>query len=184
MRALVVYESQFGNTHCVAEAIGRGLAETLAVEVLNVNDAASHRLEGIDLLVVGGPTHVHGISSPRTRAEAPKWAATARRNLRLDSHAGGVGVREWLDALPPFTAMAASFDTRTDIPRILSGAASDHIDHRLAGHGLRSITAPMSFLVDTGSNLEHTELDRARAWGALLGHTARVTAAVDALATH
>ncbi|KQQ01520.1 MULTISPECIES: flavodoxin domain-containing protein [unclassified Rathayibacter] len=182
MRALVVYETQFGNTRFIAEAIGRGLAETLEVEVVSVH--AARRLEGVDLLVVGGPTHVHGISSARTRAEAQKWAANARRGLRLDSEAGGLGVREWLDALPPFTAMAASFDTRTDIPRILTGAASDHIDQRLAGHGLRSITAPMSFLVDTGSNLEHTELDRARAWGSLLGYTARATAAVDALAVH
>jgi hypothetical protein len=181
VRALVVDESQFGTTHRIAEAIGRGLAETLDVEVANVN--AALRLEGVDLLVVGGPTHVHGISSPRTRAEAPKWAAKAGRGLHLDSDAGGVGVREWLDALPPFTAMAASFDTRTDIPRILSGAASDHIDQRLAGHGLRSITAPMSFLIDTHNDLERTELDRARAWGALLGYTARATAAVDALST-
>ncbi|QHF21194.1 flavodoxin [Rathayibacter sp. VKM Ac-2762] len=182
MRALVVYESQFGNTHCIAEAIGRGLADTVEVDVVGVHAAPG--LEGVDLLVVGGPTHVRTLSTPRTRAEASRWAAGTRRGLRLDSDAGGIGIREWLDALPPFTGMAASFDTRTDIPRILSGAAAGHIDHRLAGHGLRPVITPMSFLVDTRNDLEHTELDRARAWGALLGYTARATAAVDALSTH
>ncbi|MBO0983799.1 flavodoxin domain-containing protein [Rathayibacter sp. SD072] len=173
MRALVVYESQFGTTHLIAEAIGRGLAETLDVEVVDVN--AALRLEGVDLLVVGGPTRGHGISSVRTRAEAPKWTM----NARLDSDAGGIGVRERLHVPPPFTALAASFGTRTGIPHILSGAASDHVERRPAGHGLRSLTAPMSFLVETGDDLEHTALDRARA--AIVGHTALVTSAVDAL---
>ncbi|PTL71521.1 hypothetical protein C1I63_00700 [Rathayibacter caricis DSM 15933] len=63
MRALVVDESQFGTTHRIAEAIGRGLAETLDVEVVDVN--AALRLEGVDLLVVGGAAHVRGLSSPR-----------------------------------------------------------------------------------------------------------------------
>ncbi|QHC69552.1 flavodoxin [Rathayibacter sp. VKM Ac-2801] len=182
MRALVVYESPFGNTHCIAEAIGRGLADTVEVDVVGVHAAPG--LEGVDLLVVGGPTQVHTLSTPRARAETPERAADARRGLRLDDDAGGIGIREWLDALPPFTGMAASFDTRTDIPRILSGAAAGHLDHRLAGHGLRPVITPMSFLVDTHNDLEHTELDRARAWGALLGCTARATAAVDALSAH
>jgi hypothetical protein len=182
VRALVVYESQFGNTHCVADAIGRGLADTVEVDVVSVHTAP--RLEGVDLLVVGGPTHVRTLSSARTRAEAPRWPGGIRRSLRLDSEAGGIGIREWLDALPRFTAMAASFDTRMDIPRILSGAAAGHIDHRLAGQGLRPIVAPMSFLVDVHNDLERTELDRARAWGALLGYTALAAAAVDALSTN
>jgi menaquinone-dependent protoporphyrinogen IX oxidase len=34
MRALVVYESMYGNTHRIAEAIGEGLAEVYRVDVV------------------------------------------------------------------------------------------------------------------------------------------------------
>jgi hypothetical protein len=182
LRALVVYESMFGNTRHVAEAIGTGIAASITVTVANVTEAAAAALDDIDLVVVGGPTHVHGMSLPRTRAEAPKWAADPDHDLRMDEHADGIGVREWLAALPHANVMAAAFDTRTDIPRILSGAASARIDHELRGRGLRSITAPMSFLVDKGNHLEEDELVRARGWGELVAAAALAAEATDALA--
>ncbi|NQX27419.1 flavodoxin domain-containing protein [Microbacteriaceae bacterium VKM Ac-2854] len=175
MRALVVYESMFGNTRHVAEAIRDGLADTLAVTLRNVTDAAANSLDDLDLLLLGGPTHVHGMSLQRSRAEAPKWAADPEHDLRLDEHAGDAGVREWLAALSHGNTMAAAFDTRTDIPRILSGTASARIDHELRRHGLRSIAAPMSFLVDTDNHLEVGELARARAWGGLVAQAALAT---------
>ncbi|NQX13341.1 flavodoxin family protein [Microbacteriaceae bacterium VKM Ac-2855] len=183
MRALVVYESMFGNTRHVAEAIADGLAESVTVAVVHVADAAANRLEDVELIVVGGPTHVHGMSLPRTRAEAPKWAADPGHALHMDEHSDGIGVREWLAALPQTNTMAAAFDTRTDIPRILSGAASARIDHELRRHGLRCIAAPMSFLVDTDNHLEDDELTRARAWGRLIGVTAVKTDVTDSLAS-
>jgi hypothetical protein len=77
-----------------------------------------------DLLVVGGPTHFHGMSRPRTR----KWAAaTARKpsnDLVLDRDADGPGVRDWLASLGHGHTKVAAFDTRVNGPAVLKGRAS------------------------------------------------------------
>jgi flavorubredoxin len=57
MKALVVYESMFGNTRQIAEAIAAGLAESVDVAAVEVSEATAEAAEGADLLVAGGPTH-------------------------------------------------------------------------------------------------------------------------------
>ncbi|WP_410659260.1 flavodoxin family protein [Amycolatopsis sp. lyj-112] len=54
MRAMVVYESMFGNTEQVAKAVADGLAPNAEVDVVNIDDVGS--VAEADLLVVGGPT--------------------------------------------------------------------------------------------------------------------------------
>ena len=67
MKTLVVYESMFGNTRAVAEAIAEGLG---SAEVVEVSAAPVVLPVDLELLVVGGPTHVHGMSRRRTREDA------------------------------------------------------------------------------------------------------------------
>jgi menaquinone-dependent protoporphyrinogen IX oxidase len=55
MKALVVYESMYGNTHAIAEAIGRGLARPAEVEIVPVGRLDEVAIGASDLLVVGGP---------------------------------------------------------------------------------------------------------------------------------
>src|SRR5262245_56357749 len=110
MRALVVYESMYGNTHQVAETIANGLAGAADVEVLSLDDATTEVLDGADLLVVGGPTHVHGMSRASTRNAAVE-AAKKKPELELDPDAPGPGLREWLASLPRTSMKAAAFDT-------------------------------------------------------------------------
>ncbi len=77
MRAVVIYESMFGNTHEVAERIGAGLRtepEFEDVEVISVAEAIGRVLSDVDLVVVGGPTHAHGVSRPSTRKSASEQA--------------------------------------------------------------------------------------------------------------
>ncbi len=69
MDALVVVESVFGNTRAVAEAIAAGLADRMTVRVVDVADAPT-AVTGLDLLVVGGPTHAFGMSWSATRRSA------------------------------------------------------------------------------------------------------------------
>ena len=67
MKALVVYESLFGNTEQVAQAISNGLSEHADVELVEVTKAPPEITEPVDLIVVGGPTHAFSMTkeSPR-----------------------------------------------------------------------------------------------------------------------
>lgn len=168
MRALVVYESMFGNTHLIADLIGQGLASVFDVQVVPVGEAATARLSGADLLVVGGPTHVHGLSNARSRASA-REAAEEDDTIDLDAAAGGPGLRQWLDDLEGGQdRAAAAFDTRIDAPALLTGRAAKGIARRLEHHGFTLIADPESFLVDSDSHLLEGQDDRARHWGAQL----------------
>ena len=167
MRALVVYESMYGNTHAVAEAIGRGLAEAAEVTVVPVGQATQQLVETADLVVVGGPTHVHGMTRPSTRKAAIEQAEKDLE-LDLDPDAAGEGVREWLGSLRRVSAAAAAFDTRVHAPAAFTGRASKGIDRELRKHGLRAVVEPESFLVDKENHLEPGEQGRAEAWGQLL----------------
>jgi flavodoxin len=53
MRTLVVYDSRYGNTEQVAQAIG----EAIDAQVLQVADVNPEDLKKSDLLIVGTPTH-------------------------------------------------------------------------------------------------------------------------------
>lgn len=119
MRALIVVESMFGNTRQVAAAVAEGLTIHAAVETVEVADAPTTLPAGLDLLVVGGPTHAHGMTS-----------RDSRRSAAERPHSGGIqfrtGIREWLDdlvsAAPGVAAVA--FDTRIKGPALLWGSAA------------------------------------------------------------
>ena len=74
MRAVVVYESMYGNTHLIADAIGAGLETAFDVRVVAVSQAATEVIADADLVVVGGPTHAHGMSRATTRRAAVQAA--------------------------------------------------------------------------------------------------------------
>src|SRR5271157_4403309 len=99
MRAVIVYESMFGNTHAMADAVGEGLEPMLEVVVVPLAEAGRERLGDADLLVVGGPTHFHGMSRKFTRKWAAATAQKPSNDLELDHDAQGLGVRDWLTSL-------------------------------------------------------------------------------------
>lgn len=165
MRALVVYESMFGNTEAVARAIADGIATRLPVDLMEVGEAPGVLPGDVALLVVGGPTHAHGMTKPESRADAGR-----RAGPRLVSR--GIGIREWLTDLapPPRPVVAAVFDTRIKGPKVLWGSAAKAATSLLA-RSFSTIRGPESFLVDgpTGpvfDRLLPDELARARSWGA------------------
>ncbi len=167
MRALVVFESMFGNTHLVAERVALGLGSAGEARVASVAEATPDALAGIDLLVVGGPTHVHGMTSGRTRQAAREQAAEPGSGVTLDPDAEGPGLREWFDGLAlPDGCRAAAFDTRMHGPPVVTGRASRGIAKRLERHGAALVLPPESFLVDRENHLDAGEAERAEAWGA------------------
>lgn len=168
MRALVVVESVFGNTRRIAEAVAEGLGPRVQARVVDVTEAAD-QIEGIDLLVVGGPTHAFGMTRPSTRKSAAEQAGPG-------AVAAEVGLREFLDTLPQTGAgqLAAAFDTRADHPRLPGSAAAAAL-RKLRGLGYRRVCRAESFRVTgTQGPLVGGELERARLWGS--GLVARVVA--------
>src|SRR4051794_6464260 len=98
MHAVVVYESMYGNTHTIAEAIGEGLRVMGEVAVVPVDRATAELTEDADMIVVGGPTHAHGMSRPSTRTAAVKQSAKPGQvPLQMDPDAGGSGLRDWFE---------------------------------------------------------------------------------------
>jgi hypothetical protein len=171
VRALVVYESMYGNTHEIAEHIAAGLRSGggVEVEVVSAGGASAERLGDVDLLVVGGPTHVHGMASSHTRQTAWREVDSPGSTLRLDPAAHDAGLREWLDALPPAGGRAAAaFDTRLDGVALITGRASHAIGKRLRQKGFDVIADGASFLVDHSNHLLPGMAERAEAWGRLL----------------
>lgn len=168
MRALVVYESMYGNTHRVADAIGRGLARGAEVAVVPVDRADRELVDAADLVVVGGPTHVHGMTRASTRRAAVDEAHKPGAALALDPDAGGAGLREWFTSIGRIAAESAAFDTRIDAPAVLTGRASKGIARELRNHGSRLVVEPESFLVTKESDLEPGEERRAEEWGGRL----------------
>jgi hypothetical protein len=163
MTALVVYESVYGNTRAIAEAIAEALTaaghDATAVPVADAPSAPD-----ADLLVVGGPTHMHGLTTSMSRHMAVK--AGEEDGHHLEPNAGDEhGLRQWLRALPEREGeRAAAFDTRGDAKAALTGSAARGIARRLRHHGY-IVVGSDSYLVDDAEGpLQEGELDRARAW--------------------
>jgi len=182
MRTVIVYESVFGNTRQVAEAIAAGIRVSQPgseVACVPVTSATADLARGADLLIAGGPTHMRGMSSKMTRRKGAEGEQQKTPGLHLEPGYGDNGLREWLASLgqadPP--CPAAAFDTR--VASRLAGGAARKISRLLRGHGYR-ILAQEGFIIDGSAHgpLRAGETVRASAWGAgLAGQVASRTAA-------
>ena len=174
MRALVVYESMFGNTELVARAVATGLREAGAtVTVSRVDEADPATLTEYDVVVAGAPTHALSMPRASTREDAVRQGAAPEHHE--------TGLREWLDGLEPAVGERpafAVFDTRVGVGAVrhLSGSAARRAARALRRRKGTLADAPTSFFVGgTSGPLLPGEEDRASAWGARLG---RVTASL------
>jgi flavodoxin len=150
VKALVIYDSVFGNTEKVAQAMGAVLEDQAEVSVLKVGDVQGEFWAGLDALLVGSPTRAF---SP-TPATKTLLAGIPRQGLQ--------GVR------------VAAFDTRMDIakaPGILKvlvkvfGYAAEPLAARLRKKGGQEALAPAGFIVeDTEGPMREGELERAAHW--------------------
>jgi hypothetical protein len=165
MRALVVFESMFGNTEEVARAVAEGLESRLDVSVCAVGEAPDALPEPPVLVVVGGPTHALGMTRARTRADAVRQGAPPTTGP-------ATGLREWLAALDraPAGTVGATFDTRVHAP--VPGSAARGAARRLRRVGVRLVAPATTFWVDgTPGPLLEGERERARRWGEELAAT-------------
>ena len=150
MKALIVYDSKFGNTEKIARAIGKVITPLGEVEVVKVGDANPSQLSSIDFLIVGSPTHAGG-ATRAIKEFLRKIPANALENIRV-----------------------ASFDTRFSAKdkgvgaRIVLGIfryAAGRIATILEYKGGYLAVEPEGFIVeDSQGPLKKGELERAATW--------------------
>jgi flavodoxin len=154
MQTVVVYDSKFGNTEKIAQAIARGIGTLGGVLVMDTAEAVAAQppAQRPDLLLVGGPTQKRG-PSPALRA--------------------------FVGALPAaFQGIpAASFDTRYRGATLIMGSAANEAAKVLRKAGGELVTPPESFFIARGGPLERQgleagELERAERWGRAVGTAA------------
>jgi hypothetical protein len=168
MKIFVVYESLYGNTRTIAEAIADGLRDAGDVTIGTVDVLRSDDVQDAALIVAGGPTHIHGMVSERSRDAAHKDEKHGPPLPCTDL------LRDWLAQLPPGDAPAAAFDTRIDKPAWLTGSAAKKIGRLLAEAGHPILDAASFLVLGTDGPLAVGEIDRAQAWGRELGARAIV----------
>ena len=165
MKSVVVYQSLWGSTAAVAQAIGEGLGK--GAVVYTTTEATPEALAGADLIVAGAPIHAFGLPSEDTLKSAqarPIGPSAVAPNV---SHKL---MRTWLRDLPHGEAAVAAFDTRVGGPLGRGGASK--IIKGLKRAGYRPIAEPRGFRVAMrpadptihGVLLEG-EVERARQWG-------------------
>lgn len=164
MRAIVVYESHWGNTAEIARAIAEGIGPD--ARALNTDEASASVVADADLVVAGAPIMAFGLPSDTMIANV---ARDPRAPVAGDiSHPS---LRHWLEGLPPSRAASASFETKL---RWSPGGATGAIDERFHQAGFRTIAKSQKFWVASMYGpLRDGEVERARAWGSQLAATIR-----------
>jgi flavodoxin len=153
MRAVIVYESLWGNTAAVARAIVDGLG--CDARALTTDEATPEVVAGADLLVIGAPVIAFGLASEKTRdgiKDAERPPDTAHPSLK-----------SWLESLTDGHGAAAAFETRLWwSPRGATGTIERSL--KASGYGIRA-KAERFVVEGKYGPLRDGELDRAREWG-------------------
>ncbi|HKX16362.1 MAG TPA: flavodoxin domain-containing protein [Propionibacteriaceae bacterium] len=183
IKITIVYESMFGNTRKVAQAISGGVREAhpdAHVECVAVGNAAAELIKSTDLLVVGGPTHLRHMTTHFSRkrqiSREEKAEAEGEPPHEIEPDTEGPGLREWFHKLPKAKGggklagprrHAAAFDTR--LGSALAGGAGYGIARKLRKHCYDLVKNPEGFILDEPYGpLCAGEIERAKAWGAQL----------------
>jgi flavodoxin len=161
MHTVVIYDTKFGNTEKIAEAIGRGAGAVGSVQVVPTTEARPALAEGPDLVLVGGPTQRRSIS--------PGLLAFFETGL-----VDGILV----------DVLVSSFDTRYKGSTWIMGSAAAEAAKHLGKAGALLVAKPESFFMHGGGPMERQvleagELERAEAWGRTVA-TSAVRAAAAA----
>lgn len=161
MKAVVVYESLWGNTAAVARAIAEGLGE--GTPALTTDAALPEAIADADLIVAGAPVLAFSLPTDAMRDSV----ASSEVGAPTPPDLAHPSLRSWLDSLPAGAGNCAAFETRIWwSPR---GATGD-IEKRLQRAGRRIVSKAHRFVVkDKYGPLRDGEVERARQWGVELG---------------
>jgi hypothetical protein len=171
-RALILYQSLFGNTAAIARSVAAGLRDALPDAVVDCR--SGNEVNGVpddvDLIVLGAPTHFWGLPRGLTRTMELQYEKRIMPAARAEVRraATTTGIPSGFGPLPPGRGRAAAaFDTQMTGP--LTGGARRAIAGRLRRAGYRLVAEPQTFLVEAVAGpLRAGETERARAWGLIL----------------
>jgi len=147
MNILIVYDSMYGNTEKIAQAMG----SALDAQVLRVGDVKQEQLANVDALIVGSPTQAFQPLKP-VKAFLKNLPAGALKGIKV-----------------------GAFDTRMDVQQVgnrllivlakLFGYAAESIASQLIKKGGVQTIAPAGFIVAGNEGpLKEGELERAVEW--------------------
>jgi flavodoxin len=159
MNALVLYDSKFGNTERIAETIALAFQEAVTTRLSAIEDVPdlAAALAGVDVLIVGGPTQMHGVSA---------------------------GLRHMVESLADGSlkdVRTAAFDTRLHGMKLVTGSAAVRLERLLRRRGAWLVVPPASFIVASREGpLQPGEVEHANAWAAEVMHAVGVRAPAHA----
>jgi flavodoxin I len=142
MKALVIYDSVYGNTEKIARAIAGAISRSGEVTVVRAGEVNPAELKSIDLLIVGSPTQ-GGRPTPAVKEFLSRIPANSLKNVSV-----------------------TSFDTRLKTTLVkLFGWAASRIENSLTAKGGLEAALPEGFFVEgTKGPLKEGELERAAVW--------------------
>jgi flavodoxin I len=162
MKVVVIYDSKYGNTEKIAQALEQEVEKHDQGKLLTINDVSQSEIRSADLILVGSPT----------QGGAPTKS-----------------MKQFLESLPQDALegkLVAAFDTRFDdrVQKLflrllmkLIGYASPRISTRLQSKGGELASDPVGFIVqDKAGPLKQGEIERATIWVDDILETAHVTA--------
>lgn len=146
MNTLVVYDSQYGNTERIAQAIANTLRDFGQAQAVRVDVARPVEFQGVDLLILGSPTQGF------------------RPTPAMQSFLGNVSSQS-LSGLA-----VACFDTRFR-GRLWKSSAAPRMGRQLRTMGVEPLVPPESFFVKAMKKegpLLAGEVERAATWARML----------------
>jgi len=151
-KILIVYDSVYGNTRQIAQAIHQAFVAKTEAGLMNIQEAKTDDLTSCSLLILGSPTQKFS-SMPAVKTLLNRVPSNGLQGIR-----------------------AAAFDTRIAVSDINSsvgrffvgrfGYAAESMAKMLVKKGAELIVPPEGFLVQgTEGPIKADELTRAGEWG-------------------
>ena len=152
MKILIIYDTVYGNTEKIADAIQQEITKKHVAKLIKAKDVTLEDIRNTELLMVGSPTHGGRFTEP---------------------------VKNFLNQIPnnELKIHAAAFDTSSDkenqktfVKAIIGffGSAAPRIAKALARKGANIIGAETFFVLGSEGPLKKGEVERAKVWGNLI----------------
>jgi flavodoxin I len=155
MKTLVIYDSEFGNTEKIAEAIGKALGEE--TQVTHVEKISADHLHEYELVIAGSPTQ-GGRPTPLVKEFLSRIPDGSLKNVKVT----GFDTR--------IASAGQSFMMKFFMG--ILGFAAGRIARRLEAKGGQLVKEPEGFIVDGKEGPLHAgEIERAEAWAYTIAQT-------------